>query len=435
VKPGRPRRTSRPVSLTCPSTLPILTFTGQWIARPSTAAKSAGSTVEPRRTKAPAGVLIAGVSTLKHNGMDGVGSEDRSQKKIEDLERRARQHPQDQEAFLGLVRAYMHAGRHQLAADALEARLLSHDAPGWDLIELCCEACRQGGRSERAYDVLVRFAGEHKSRAVYWTLRGKTLEELGRLAEAKQEHARAMELDPSDAEAAFRYGATLMKLHDDAAAIACFEHCLSLDPKMTKAQINIGVLQDQMGQHEKAIEAFRHAIQLNRGSVESYCNLGAAYGDLGRKKEAVAEFRRALEIDPDCALARFNLGVALMEDSPEEAMTELRRAQALEPGNWEINYNLGLIYFRKGMYDAAAKLLHSCTQARPDSARALYYLGVTYNKKDQPGLAIEALSRVLDLEPNNGRAHFYLGVAYDKKGQFEKALISYQAADRLESSD
>jgi tetratricopeptide (TPR) repeat protein len=364
-----------------------------------------------------------------------VASEDRSQKKIEDLERRVRQHPQDQELFVTLVRANMHSGRHQQAADALEARLLSQSPPEWDLLELCCEACHQGGRPERAHEVLSRFAANFQTKAAYFSLRGRMLEEMTRLAEAKVDHARAMELDPSDAEAAFRYGATLMKLHEDGAAIVCFEHCLALDPKMTKAQINIGVLLDQTGQHEKAIEAFRHAIQLNPGSVESYCNLGAAYGDLGRKKEAVAEFRRALEVDPDYAMARFNLGVALMEDAPEEAMVELRRAQALEPGNWEINYNLGLIYFRKGMYDAAAKLLQQCAQARPDSARALYYLGVTYNKKEQPGLAIECLNRVLELEPNNGRAHFYIGVAYDKKGQFEKALASYQAADRLGSGD
>lgn len=359
-----------------------------------------------------------------------MNPEDRAQKKIEDLEKRVRTHPQDGEQFVALCRAYMFAGRHLQAADALEARI-GAGPPSWDLVELVCEACRRGGRADRAGEFLQRWEREFGTAGSYWTLRGQMLEEENRFEEAQSAHRRAVALDPQNAEAHFRLGATLMKAQRDQEAIEMFERCLELEPAMTKAQINVGVLLDQLGQPEKAIEAFRRAIEGNPKSVESHCNLGAAYGDMGRKKDAIAEFRRALHIDPECALAHFNLGVALMDDSPEESMSSLKRAQAIDPGNWDINYNLGLIYFRKGMYDAAAKLLQQCVQARPDSARALYYLGMTHNKKDQPGLAIECLDRVLQLEPDNSRAHFYLGVAYDKKGQFDKARDCYQAADRL----
>jgi tetratricopeptide (TPR) repeat protein len=360
-----------------------------------------------------------------------LSSEERANRKVEDLERRLRQHPQDQEALVSLIQAHTLAGRHMQAADVLEARIKTSSPTEWSLVGLCCEACRKGGRPDRAYELLLRLAGEFSGRAFYWTMRGRMCEELGQLERAGAEHARACEIDPADAEALFRFGVTLMKAKSDDRAIDCFRRCLVLDPKMTKAQINIGVLIDQSGQPEKAIEAFRQAIEANPNSVESYCNLGAAYGDLGRKKEAVAEFRKALEIDPNYAMAHFNLGVALMDGSPEEAMGELKKAQAQDPGNWEINYNLGLIFFRKGMYEMAARLLQQCVQVRSDSVPALYYLGVTYNKKDQPGLAIEQLSKVLELDPQNSRAHFYLGVAYDKKGQFEKARLCYQAADRL----
>ncbi len=357
--------------------------------------------------------------------------DDRNQRRIEDLERRQRQHPQDLEAFLALARGYMTAGRHLQAAEMLEGRIRAASPPEWTLVELFCEASRQSGRAAEAHELLGLLGAAFEDRAPYWTLRGRMLEETGRLDEARDEHRQAVSRAPEDAEAAFRLAVTQMKLHADEEALAGFERCLVLDPTMTKAQINLGVIYDQMGKSELAITAFRRAIEANPRSVESHCNLGAAYGDLGRKKDAVEEFRRALEIDPDCALARFNLGVALMESAPEEALNELRRAQALDPGNWEISFNLGLVYVRKGAYDASVKLLQACVQARPNAAAALYYLGVAYNKKDQPGLAIECLERVVDLEPTNGRAHFYLGVAYDKKGQSERALLCYQAADRL----
>ncbi len=360
-----------------------------------------------------------------------MGSEDRAQKKVEDLERRFRAHPQDQNLLVALVDAYHAAGRYGPAADALEPKLVEDPGSDWTLLEKYCELCRQGGRSDRAYEFLGNLAQPLSDQARYWILRGRMLEEMGRLDEARTEHGRALQIAPLDPEAHFRFGVTLMKAHQDEEAIASFERCLELDPAMTKAQINIGVILDQSGESERAIEAFRKAIEANPQSAESHCNLGAAYGDLGRRKDAIAEFHRAIAIDPADAEAHFNLGLVLMEDAPEEAMAELKRAQGLDPGNWDINYNLGLIYFRKGMYDAAVRLLHQCVQARPDAANALYYLGVSYNKKDQPGLAIECLDRVLELDPSNARAQFYLGVAYDKKGLSEKARLCYQAADRL----
>lgn len=358
-------------------------------------------------------------------------SEERLQRKIEDLERRVRSQPGDAELLQALVRAYSEAGRFHKAADAMERRLESGEAADWTLVESYCEAARQGGRPERGLELLERLRSQYEDRSAFWTLHGRMLEDMGRLEDAQREHIRAIQIDPEDAGAVYRHGATLMKLHRDGEAVSCFERCLVLDPRMTRARINIGVLLDQMGQPDRAIEAFRQAIETEPNSVESHCNLGAAYGDLGRRKEAIAEFRRALEIAPDYPLAHFNMGVALMESDPEDAMNHLKRAQALDPGNWEIAYNLGLIYFRKGMYDTASRLLQQCVEMRPDSVRALYYLGVAFNKKDQPGRAIECLGRVVELDPGFGPAHFHLGVAYDKKGQFDEARACYKAADRL----
>lgn len=360
-----------------------------------------------------------------------MSSEERLQRRIEDLERRVRSQPGDAELLQALVRAYSEAGRFHKAADAMENRLESSEAADWTLVESYCEAARQGGRPERGLELLERLRHQYADRSAFWTLRGRMLEDMGRLEEARREHIRAVEIDPEDAGAIYRHGATLMKLRRDAEAVTAFERCLALDPRMTNARINMGVLLDQMGQPEKAIEAFRQAIGMDPNSVESHCNLGAAYGDLGRKKEAMEEFRRALEIAPDYPPAHFNMGLALMESDPETAMNHLKRAHALDPGNWEIAYNLGLIYFRKGMYDTASRFLQECVDMRPDSVRAMYYLGVAFNKKDQPGRAIECLSRVVELDPGFGPAHFHLGVAYDKKGQSDEARACYKAADRL----
>lgn len=357
-----------------------------------------------------------------------VTLDERVQRRIADLERKARSRPEDRELLSQLVRAYLEGGRLHAAVSRVEAQLsLGID---FELIELACEANRRAGNPERGLE-LLETSWPKTDTAPYWTLRGRLLESLGQLEQALQSHEKALKIEPDRIASIFRHGVTLMRLERDREALLAFERCVELDPAMIKAQINIGVILDQMGDPRRAIEAFEKALAVDSRSVETRCNLGASYGDLGMKRQAIAEFQRALELDPSCVLAHFNLGVALMEEKPEEAQAALKHALAIDPAHWEAAYHLGVLYFKTGMYEAAVRLLQQCLKAHPDSIRALYHLGLAYNKKDQPGRAIECLNRVCELDPENSRAHYYLGVAHDKKGQYEKALLCYQAADRL----
>lgn len=361
-----------------------------------------------------------------------MSSEDRTQKRIADLERSAGD-PTNEAALVELARAYLDSGRHAAAAAKLDDRL-SESGATLGLLEISLEAHQRAGTVDRVLDWFERDEPRLSGQSSYWQLRGRALELVGKLEEARRCHDKAIELDGRSAEGFFRLGVTQMRLAREKEAIAAFERAVELDPGMLKAFINLGLLHEQTGRSREAITCFRQAIAIDPRNVESRLNLGAAYGDLGKQKEAVAEFQAAIEIDANSVLAHFNLGVALLEDSPEEAHAALRRALALEPGHWEANYHLGLLSFKRGQYEAAIRSFQQCLDSRPDSVRALYHLGLAYNKKDQPGRAIECLTRVCELDPGNSRAHFYLGVAHDKKGQYEKARLCYQAADRLKKS-
>ena len=356
--------------------------------------------------------------------------DDRSQKRIADLERHVRSRPEDGELFLQLIRSYLDAGRHAQAIGRLESRM-AEDETSYELVELSCEAYRRGGEFEKALEVLEREGANWQGEASYWTLRGRILEGFDELEDAERAHERAVQIDPDRAESHFRLGVVRMRMGENNDALDSFEEAVAIDPEMINAQINIGILLDEMGSPHEAVAAFKAALNIDARSLETRLNLGASYGDLGMPKEAITEFRAALGIDPMSVLGHFNLGVALLEESPEEAQVALKRALTLEPGHWEANYHLAVLYFKRGMYDAAIRSFHQCLESKPRSVRALYHLGLAYNKKDQPGRAIEFLSRVTELEPENSRAHFYLGVAHDKKGQYDKARLCYQAADRL----
>jgi tetratricopeptide (TPR) repeat protein len=357
-------------------------------------------------------------------------SDEKTLKRIEELERRLRSRPEDRDMFRELVRLSLEAGRAPQAAALLEGRLQQGDH-SWEMVRDCAEAYRVIGDAKRGLALLDEHAKGHSDRAAYWSLRGRMQEDLGAAEQARKDHERALALDPEDPEIRYRLGVALMKAGCDEQAILAFEHCVRADARMSKAQINIGYIYDQQGEREKAILAFQRAIEMNPNSVESHCNLGAAYGDLGRKREAIDEFKKAIDLDPLCALAHFNLGVIYLEDRPEEARASLQKALAIDPQNLDIQYYLGVLFFKKGMYDTSLRYLEQCRQQQADAPRVLYVLGMAYNKSDMPDHAIEVLVRLCELEPQNANAHYNLGIALDKKGLYDQAKAAYKQADRL----
>jgi tetratricopeptide (TPR) repeat protein len=357
-------------------------------------------------------------------------SDEKTLKRIEELERRLRSKPEDRDALREVVRLSLEAGRASQAADLLESLLKQGDG-SWEVLRDCADAHRVAGDPRRGLALLDDKGTEHNDRASYWSLRGRMHEDLESFEQARKDHERALALDAQDPEIRYRLGVALMKAGLEEQAILAFEHCVRTDPRMSKAQINIGYIYDQQGEREKAILAFQRALEMNPDSVESHCNLGAAYGDLGRKREAIEEFKKAIELDPLCSLAHFNLGVIYLEDRPEEARSSLQKALAIDPQNIDIQYYLGVLFFKKGMYDTSLRYLEQCRQQQPDAARVLYVLGMAYNKSDMPDHAIEVLIRLCDLEPQNADAHYNLGIALDKKGLYDQAKAAYRQADRL----
>lgn len=357
-------------------------------------------------------------------------SEDKNQRRTEDLERRLRSRPGDRELLAQLVDLYFQSNRFDAAASLLEARVLGGEAD-WEILARCCEAHRRAGNPERACELLDAHGEGNNDRAAFWSLRGRLGEDLGDFDQAREDHAQAISIDQGEPEYRYRLGVTLMKARRDDEAIVAFDACVRANPRMTKAQINIGYIYDRSGDRQKAILAFQKAIEMDPTSVESHCNLGAALAESGRKREAVEEFRRAIELDSNYSMAHFNLGLIYLDERPAEAEAALRHAQAIDPQNWEIQYSLGVLYFKKGTYETAIRYLQHCREQQPDSSKVLRYLGMAFNKSDMPDHAIEALTRLCELEPDNGEAHFNLGIALDKKGLYEQAKTRYREADRL----
>ena len=103
-----------------------------------------------------------------------------------------------------------------------------------------------------------------------------------------------------------------------------------------------------------------------------------AAGNFG---DAVACYRKALALDDDNIFVLNNLAYLLSREPShlEEALALARKAKDQVPDSPEVLDTLGWLYYRKGLYDLAAKELEQAL-AKADWPAIQFHLGLTYNR-------------------------------------------------------
>jgi tetratricopeptide (TPR) repeat protein len=93
-------------------------------------------------------------------------------------------------------------------------------------------------------------------------------------------------------------------------AEAAYRRALQLDPSLANALTNLGNLMFKRAQHTEAEGFYRRALAIDPEQPEAFYNLGFLLYDRGEIPEAIASFKRALASDPSFADAHFNLAMA-----------------------------------------------------------------------------------------------------------------------------
>lgn len=108
-------------------------------------------------------------------------------------------------------------------------------------------------------------------------------------------------------------------------AEAAYRRAIELDPSLANAFTNLGNLMFRRARFDEAQNLYVRALQLDPDQPEAFYNLGFLLYDRGDVGGAILNFRRALRSDPSFADAHFNLAMALTDAG--------ERAEARE--HWE----------------------------------------------------------------------------------------------------
>jgi len=225
--------------------------------------------------------------------------------------------------------------------------------------------------------------------------------------------------------------AFLQKGHVDE-AMTQFQKALEINPTYADAYYNLGLAFFQKGHVDEAIIEYQKALGIDPNYALVHSNLGLAFFQKGYVDEAIIEYKKALEIDPNYALVHNNLGNAFSHiERIGEAIVEYQKALEINPDYADAHYNLGLSFAQKGEVNEAMRQYQRALEINPSIVEARYNLGNIFFKMGQADEAIIEYQKILKINPNIAQVHNNLGSAFFQKGRVDEAMVQFQEAVRL----
>jgi tetratricopeptide (TPR) repeat protein len=155
----------------------------------------------------------------------------------------------------------------------------------------------------------------------------------GRVAEARAEFVRALELNPDYAEAHFNLG--LLLRHETGGLPAAADHfarAVQISPRYADAHYYLANSLGDLGRTGEAITQYEQAIRWRPNFPDAQLNLGSTLARAGRVPEALPHFAEAVRLNPRSAQAQLNLAFALREEGQvQEGQVHYQEAVRLDP--------------------------------------------------------------------------------------------------------
>jgi tetratricopeptide (TPR) repeat protein len=187
----------------------------------------------------------------------------------------------------------------------------------------------------------------------------------------------------------------------------------------------------------------RKALELDHNYIAAYSALGAIFINSKQEDRAIAEYKKILELRPDDAAAYTVIGMLEESRKNYDGAADYYR-KALEKDNNAViaANNLAWLYAvqGKGNLDDAVRLAQGVVQKNPNIAAFTDTLGWVYYKKGLYAAAAEQLQKAVSIDEATARRtkaapsatyHYHLGIALKGKGDKDGSRRALESSLRL----
>jgi len=234
----------------------------------------------------------------------------------------------------------------------------------------------QAGRLGEADALYARALQADPSNADALNLSGAVAFARGRLDDAVRLIGKAIRANPSHLDAYLNHAEALEAAGRRSEAIGACQKALALAPDFAEGHSRLAWLRANSGEDLLALAHARVALALESDSVEALCAQGLASRQLRRTVEADAAYLRALELAPDDLRALTGRGVLLSEmDQVEEPLALFRRAVELRPNDVALLSYLAHHLELAGDIPGAIRILDRALKLAPDAPELKFSRG------------------------------------------------------------
>lgn len=211
---------------------------------------------------------------------------------------------------------------------------------------------------------------------------------------------------------------------------------ISVQENNSAAQIsrNSQSKQDELEQHLSAAETYQISGDLPNAALENHAIIGIALQRLGYLAFNANQYKQAVNLlnesltNRDNSNVRMNLSLAYLNiNDIDAAIGQARAVLNLDQNNLEAYQILGKVYYAKGNYSEALKVLERATALKPDFDTA-YLLGQTYlqlKQNDRAKLLFEEMEVAIK---TSAELHLLFGKAYEDTNYPREAESEYKKA-------
>lgn len=267
--------------------------------------------------------------------------------------------------------------------------------------------------------------------AHYFMQRGSEQEQQNQPDQAIARYTQAIQWNPTSS-AYFNRGMAHSRQQDPQAALEDLNRAIELDPTMAQAYYERGNLWFQLGDRQRAIADYTQTIRLAPNLPKAYVNRGTVRAESGDEQGAIEDYTQAIQLDPTFPAAYLNrcLSRSNLEDH-QAAIADCTQALNLQPNSVRAYQNRGLARRRLGDLTGAIDDFNIAIRLDSQDPDPYYNRGLArYDLGDTQG-AIADYTAAIQRDPNHVFAYYDRGAARSEAGDNAGAIADFQQSATL----
>ncbi|WRS26610.1 tetratricopeptide repeat protein [Oscillospiraceae bacterium MB08-C2-2] len=214
----------------------------------------------------------------------------------------------------------------------------------------------------------------------------------------------AVKLCPEDVEMLYRRAALLELLGETAEAVEEYAKVVALEPSHHQAHFQRGFLLRQENPLEASVSFGKAAALVPEDGVYQM-HYARALMETGREGDAARAFERAVQLDPVNDEAWYFWGSLLVKKNPQQALECFEKASSLDPARALYIFQRGLLLLEwKKEPEAALECFDTAAQMDPNSAQFRLHLAMSLDAAGRPASAVENYKEALRMGGPNAVA-------------------------------